>query len=200
MTLVVSKVYFDTCCFVDVVQQQLGFKPDAQPDHVECCRTFLSAAAAGDVIIYTSLATLSEFIYSKSDELDSNGKRVKVLNDVVKENIRRLLLSGRPVVPVQATPKIVSLTRDMCWEGNLPLNMTPIDRIHLASASVMSCSHFVTTDGKLSNRASEILKALHVRLVTCDQVKDLLPHTYFPPQLNLPHVETKQPQKKVKRK
>lgn len=196
MTFQASRVYFDTCCFVDVAQEQLGLKPDGNPDHVECCRVYLRAAMLSDVLIFTSLMTLTEFIYAKKDELDANGKRVRLLNDPVKENIRRLLLAGRPVLPVQPTPKITALSRDMCWERDLPLNLSPVDRVHLASASLMGCTHFVTTDGPLLKRSAEILKALSIRLVTCDQIKGLLPETYFPPQMDLPHIQAKSPSRK----
>ncbi|MGL5004589.1 MAG: hypothetical protein ACRDAM_16735, partial [Casimicrobium sp.] len=48
----------------------------------------------------------------------------------------------------------------------------------------------------LLKKASEILKALSLRIVTCDQIKELLPDTYFPPQMDLPHVEAKNPSRK----
>lgn len=183
MTTVKARVYFDTCCFVDLAQMELGIKPDGPPSHIDACRIFLKAARAGDVRIFTSLITMTEFVCVKGHPLSAtNSQRERVLDDAVKTSIRRLLLAGSPVVPVQPSLRITEDARDLCWEHGMALKSGGADRIHLASARFVQCDYFVTTDQEMRDHEALLLKALSLRVVTCDEIKDVIPDSYFPRQ------------------
>jgi predicted nucleic acid-binding protein len=186
MTAQKPSVYFDTCCFIDIAQTDLGIKADGLLSHIEACRVFLKAARSSDCKIYTSLITMTEFVCVKGNQLSpTNTTRQRVLDDAVKTSIRRLLLAGNPVVPIQPTLQITEFARDLCWDHGMQLSSSGADRIHIASARSVGCGYFVTTDQQILDHADTLLKACSLRAVTCDAIKDILPDSYFPRQRDL---------------
>jgi predicted nucleic acid-binding protein len=186
MTQPKPSVYFDTCCFVDIAQTDLGFKADGAPTHIEACRVFLKAARAGDCKIYTSLITMTEFVCVKGNAVSlTDPKRERILDDSVKASIRRLLLAGNPVVPIQPTLRVTEFARDLCWDYDMQLSSSGADRIHVASARFVGCGYFVTTDTQILKHAEMLFKTCSLRVVTCDTIKDVLPDSYFPRQGSL---------------
>lgn len=168
------KLYFDTCCFLDMLQYGLNISP--KPDragHVDFCRRFLDAARKGEVAIYTSLLTATECVCVKDESDTKNPKRI--LNDDVKSLINGMLQSGRSgVMPVQPTPSIVNRARDLEWVN--AAQFTPLDSLHIATALAMGCNYFITTDGKLDKKGGvQIVKGMGMGFCRADEIAHLLP-------------------------
>lgn len=172
------RVYFDSCCFIDMVAHNLsiGVRTD-RTSHVYYCRKFLEAARANDACVFTSTLTVAECLVIK-DESDPKGHR-SVLTDEVKRLFEGMLLSAKSgVMPVQPTPRIVKSARDLRWEH--AASFQPMDSLHIATAIDMKCGYFVTTDDKLKLKLEKtaILKALTLVVCTADSIANLLPSKY----------------------
>lgn len=168
------RLYFDACCFIDMLQ--FGLKVSPKPDralHVEYCRRLLDAARKGDVKVYTSMLTAAECICLKDETDPSNHKRV--VTDEVKRLITGMLQSGRSgVEPVQATPAIVNRARDLEWTHGA--QFTTMDSLHIATALAMGCDYFVTTDDKLDKKGGvQIVNKLGLGFSRADALVHLLP-------------------------
>ena len=170
------KLYFDTCCFLDMIQHTSGISP--KPDrtaHVFYLRQFLDLARAKGAVVYTSMLTVAEcqFVSDESDK--SNFK--KILTPEVKRLIDGMLLSGKSgILSVQATPNIVRASRDLRWVHGT--NFKPMDALHIATALKLGCTHFITTDAKLDEKSKLIVNSLGLAFCTADILKELLPSEY----------------------
>ena len=170
------KLYFDTCCFLNMLQHTTGISP--KPDrasHVFYLKQFLELARANGAVVYTSLLTVAECQYVLDETDKSNGK--KIFTDDVKRLIDGMLLSGKSgVVSAQPTPNIVRASRDLRWVHDA--KFSPMDALHIATALTLRCSHFITTDAKLVAESKLRLNALGIAFCTADSIKDLLPSEY----------------------
>lgn len=170
------KLYFDTCCFLDMLQHTTGISPKPErAAHVFYLRQFLELARAKGAFVYTSALTVAEcqFVLDESDK--SNVK--KILTDDVKRLIDGMLLSGKSgVLPAQATPNIVKASRDLRWVHGT--NFKPLDALHISTALRLGCSHFITTDAKLDANSKLIVNSLGLAFCVADSIKDLLPSDY----------------------
>ncbi|HQS65527.1 MAG TPA: PIN domain-containing protein [Acidovorax defluvii] len=170
------KLYFDTCCFLDMLQHTTGITPKSErAAHVFYLRQFLELARAKGAVVYTSMLTVAECQFA-SDESDKSNVK-KILTQDVKRLIDAMLLSGKSgVLPAQATPNIVRASRDLRWVHGT--NFKPLDALHIATALKLGCSHFITTDTKLDAKSKLIVTALGLAFCTADALKDLLPSEY----------------------
>lgn len=178
------RVYFDSCCFIDMAAHNLsiGVRTD-RTSHVFYCRKFLEAARANDAYVFTSTLTVAECLVVK-DESDPKGHRA-VLTDEVKRLFEGMLLSAKSgVMPVQPTPRIVKSARDLRWEH--AATFQPMDSLHIATAIDMKCGYFLTTDGKIKLENAAILKALGLVVCTADEIADRLPSKYRQLPLDAP--------------
>ena len=170
------KLYFDTCCFLDMLQHTTGISPKPErAAHVFYLRQFLELARAKGAVVYTSTLTVAECQFAL-DESDKNNFK-KILTDEVKRLIDGLLLSGKSgVLPAQATPNIVRASRDLRWVHSA--NFKPLDALHIATALKLGCSHFITTDAKLDAKSKLIVNSLGLAFCTADSLKESLPSEY----------------------
>lgn len=170
------KLYFDTCCFVDMLQHKTGIS--AKPEraaHVFYLRKFLELARANGALVYTSLLTVAECQFVLDEKNKSNLK--KVFTDEVKRLIDGMLLSGKSgVLSAQATPHIVRASRDLRWVHSA--NFEPMDALHIATAINLGCSHFITTDAKLVAESKLSLGSLGLAFCAADSIRNLLPSDY----------------------
>ncbi len=168
------KLYFDTCCFLDMLQYGLKISP--KPDralHVEYCKRFLHASRKGDVAVYTSMLTSAECICVKDESVAD--KHTRVMTDEVKRLITGMLQSGKSgVEAVQATPAVVNRSRDLEWMHGARFNT--MDSLHIATALVTGCDYFITTDDKLDKWGGvQIIKKLGLGVCRADAIANLLP-------------------------
>lgn len=165
------RVYLDACCFIDLVQQQSGYKlEEGRDEHIWYCRKFLDAARAKDIEIYGSTILITECTKVR----DENGQN-KVLTDEVKNLFRAILLAGNPIIPVQPTPKILDRARDLSWIDGL--NLGTVDAVHIATAITHNCNAFITTDKPVTKLKDQIAK-LSIGVGTADSFKSWLPDKY----------------------
>jgi predicted nucleic acid-binding protein len=171
------RLYFDTCCFLDMLQHGLKIspKPDRAP-HVAFCKMFLEAARSGDVEVYTSTLTVAECVCVTDESDPSNHKRI--LTPEVKRLIDGMIMSARSgVMPLQPTPGIVKAARDLEWVHGA--RFTPMDSLHVASALAAKCDYFITTDGKLDSKggATVVRGVTGLGFCRADALAHLLPNS-----------------------
>ena len=168
------RLYFDACCFIDLVQSRATYPlENGRDSHVFSCRKILDAARNGDVQVYTSTLTFVECTHVK--DLEQQQSQQTVINENVKRLFRGMLLSGRSgVTPVQPTPSICELARDFKW--NYGATLKPMDATHVATAHAMRCTHFVTTDQSLKNES--FFTEIGIIVCSGDKVLSLLPDKY----------------------
>ena len=80
------KIYIDSCCFIEVAQEQLGVTQSSE-DNRWFTKRLVDAAKAGDVAVYTSLLTQAECLYVN----DTSGS--KLSSDEVQKLFKSLLSS-----------------------------------------------------------------------------------------------------------
>lgn len=165
----------DSCCFIDLAKNALSLPVLAKRDpHVFFCRKFLDAARANDVTVYTSTMTVIECVYVTDN--GTPGKQA-IEDDGVKAIFRGMLLSGKSgVMPVIPTVRITDNARDLRWQDGITCK--PIDRLHIATAIAMKCTHFFTSDDKLGSENIRNIANLGLTVCMADKAADLLPTHY----------------------
>jgi len=60
------KIYFDACCFIDIVTHQLGGKIEAgRENHTWYCYNLLKASQNGEIQVFSSQLTIVECLSAK---------------------------------------------------------------------------------------------------------------------------------------
>lgn len=175
MTSSLPAFYMDSCCFIDLAKTAVRVQTssDREP-HIFYCRKFIEAARARHLRVYTSTMTAVECVKLTDDTAPGGPTRD---DDTVKELFKKMLMSGRSgVMPVMPNPVITELARDLSW--NHGITCKPMDRLHLATALTMKCSHFFTTDDKLGQQNVSKINALGLAICRADAASDLLPGQY----------------------
>lgn len=168
-------VYMDTCCFIDLAKTALSVytSPKREP-HIFYCRKFLDAARAKDVVIYTSTATVVECVHIRDE---SKPDKPIVEEEAARALFRGMLMSGKSgVMPVMPSPRITGAARDLQWIHEI--SCKPMDRLHLATAIEMGCTHFFTSDGRFGVDNVKKLAGLGLTVSMADSVVGLLPNQY----------------------
>ncbi len=88
-------------------------------------------------MLFTSTLTIAECRHGGDGDV----------NETVKANFTKLLMSGQYVRLVQMTPFIAQDARDLTWNHGIALKGA--DSIHVASAINRNCEEFLTADGRL---------------------------------------------------
>lgn len=172
------KIYLDACCYIDLVQHQNNLSIEKGRDnHIWYCRRFLDAARAKDIKVYGSTLLVAECTAVRDDN------RKRIINDEVKSSFKAILLSGNPVIPVQPMPKILDIARSFSWDYEL--NMRALDAIHVATAVMLNCNAFITTDGPLTNIVNNSKHKLSIKAGTAEVFKEYLPTKYRQETLEL---------------
>lgn len=152
-------IYFDACCFIDAVKQEVGALPTERDADVWHLKKLLQAHYEGDVRVMTSTLSLAECVAIESGQ------------DHVPENVqdvfRRLLMSGQYVVLAPQTPRTGRLVQELRWQHGVVLRGA--DALHVATALEVQAREFITTDAQLRNakfsRAIGQLQDLGVRFI-----------------------------------
>jgi len=97
------------------------------------------AARNNDLTLYTSTLSLAECTHAAGG-----------IDETIKELFEKFLASGEVVVPISADFHMGIAARDLRWEHNILLGGA--DAIHIASALLVGCQEFITTDHKIKTR------------------------------------------------
>lgn len=148
------RVYLDSCCFIDMVKQQVGsaLATDRVAD-VWYLKQLTQACRDGEVEVYTSVIAIAECTHAEGD-----------VSSQVRAAFQSLLMSGQYLKLVQPTPFIALAARDLRWTHSIVLRGA--DAIHVASALDRKCDEFITTDGQAKKMsAKDALANLGLRVV-----------------------------------
>ena len=136
------RIAFDSCCFIDMVKQEVGVQlADERVHDVWYMKQLLQASRDGEIVVHASALTIAECTAAGDD-----------VSDAVKGTFRRLLMSGQYLVLIQPTPFIMEDARDLRWNHGLVLGGA--DAVHVASAIDRKCEEFITTDGQIKKMAA----------------------------------------------
>ncbi len=140
-----QRVYVDTCCFIDLVKvaQAQTLTSDKQQD-VWHLQKLMEAQRDKEVELFTSTLTIAECRHTGDPA---------AVDDTVRANFTKLLLSGQYVKLVQMTPFIAQDARDLTWKHGMSLRGA--DSIHVASALDRSCTELLTGNGRLKKLGAE---------------------------------------------
>ena len=147
-----QKIYFDSCCFIDIVANDANIKTKEQRDYdVECYKSLFQESKANNIIAFTSYLTVVECTHVK----DKNKKTI--LTNEVKRLFDSIILSGMAgITTIMPTSIIIERARQLNWDNNITLK--PFDLLHVSSALELNCCEFITTDVNSINRDDNILK------------------------------------------
>jgi predicted nucleic acid-binding protein len=132
-----DRVYMDSCCFIDMAKIDLSVTDiydQSRIDDVWYMRRLCDAAYDGEIEIITSTLTIAECLH------DGNGH----IGDKAKDLFEKFLTSNRVAQTIAAEYSVCVEARDLFWKHGILLSGA--DAIHLASAIVMNCKEFITTD------------------------------------------------------
>jgi len=133
-----SRIYFDTNCFIYVVEGIERYRPVLEP--------LMNAVAAGDITGVTGEITLAEVL-------------VKPLRDQLAQQVllyKQMLADRQPFMLVPITQVIWESAASL--RARLPVRLP--DAVHLAAARQSGCRLFVTNDAAL--RSQPDLETLHI--------------------------------------
>lgn len=135
------RVYFDTNCFIYVVEGVERYRPVLEP--------LMNAVAAGEITGVTGEITLAEVL-------------VKPLRDQLAQQVllyKQMLADRQPFMLVPITQVIWESAASL--RARLPVRLP--DAVHLAAARQSGCRLFVTNDAAL--RPLPELEILHIETV-----------------------------------
>src|SRR3984893_5486601 len=176
-----SRIYLDSCCFIDMAKQEVGvtFNTDRAND-VWRLKQLLQAKMDGEISAFTSTLAIAE-----CTSVDGS------VTQKVKDIFTRLLMSGQYVVLVQPTPFIMQDGRDLKWVHGISLRGA--DSVHVASALDRKCDEFITTDDQAKKLiARKKLLAMGLRII-CARETQCLPSKYRQIPLRLEDGKSKKP-------
>lgn len=173
-----SRVYMDSCCFIDLVKLGRGkilVDMEGENDRRKNDCWFLSklcdASRNGDIEIVTSVLTVSECLHVGEEN---------VIHQETQNMFMKFLTSGNIVELVEADIFIAEAARDLRWKHGIHLKGA--DAIHVATALDQGCAEFLTTDGRI-RRKGKLLNAIQPLgelglTVTTGSNTSLLPDEY----------------------
>ncbi len=158
-----SRIYLDSCCFIDIAKQSIGILPTARDVDVWYLWKILEAHKDGEIAVFTSMLSIVECTHA-----DGN------MTPKVRDLFIRLLMSGQYVTLVQPTPFLAADGRDLRWKHGVTLKGA--DYLHIASGLAVKCAEFLTTDGRILSNG-KLIDRLGMRLATPSKTV-LLPDKY----------------------
>ena len=172
----VSKIYVETCPFIDMGKFKAGMRMGIT--------NIAQAERERDVWpiqVVTSPVTIAECI-----NLGDSTQPVPTAD--TQRFFKELLTSGRSgVCLVQPIQAILELARDLRWKRGIHLK--PMDSIHVATALKFRCGELLTRDGGIY-RAKDELARMNLSVVSPSDT-GLLPSNYlqddFDESLSLPN-------------
>ena len=148
----VSKnIYWDACVFLDLIEG------DEERRHG--IEAVLDEASKGRFLIHTSVLTIAEVMYAKSEKDNA------VLNRDIECKIRALWQPGSPFALVDVFRGIVEDAQELSRESMAnKVSVKPADAIHLATARRLGCFAFHTFDDKFIKHSDKLCKILKMKM------------------------------------
>ena len=150
------RVYFDSCCFIDLIKHGRGLSlaSDAAEDRKrkdDCwfLGRLCDASRDGAIRIVTSMLTISECVHLGDGP---------AIDQETKDTIDAYLMSGSVVDLIEADIFVAEKARSLSWDNLIRLKGA--DLIHLATSLERGCREFITTDHKIHRRGSRFTKNL----------------------------------------
>jgi predicted nucleic acid-binding protein len=134
------RIYIDSCCFIDLVKEQVGMLPDGDNRHQDVwfLKQLMKAHQAQDVILHTSFLALAECVAVEPGTVPTD----------IQERFRSLLSSGQYVSLLAPTPRTGFFAQDIRWKHGVTLKGP--DCLHVAAALEAKCVEFLTGDERLA--------------------------------------------------
>lgn len=168
---IISKIYMDACCYIDIVQGvQKEPKGSQLADHCWVCEQFLDAALKGRIQLFGSFLMVVECTHVKKENLRKDA------TDQVKAAFNNIFISGKIMTPIQPTPKIINYAREITWTHGLYLD--GMDAIHLATAKLHDCGLFITRDRKILGLSDDIKLKFGIDVCQGQEAISWLPAEY----------------------
>ena len=163
------RIYIEACPFIDMAKYKAMISLEGEAErNVWFTKQLIQAAKDGKLEAYTSSLSIAECTHISEPN-------TPVPSDDIKHFYDGLLASGKSGIRlVQPTLAIMERARKFRWSDGIYLK--PVDTIHLASAIVMKCSEFLTTDQRILDKTSEFQR-FHLRICRPSNT-DLLPSEY----------------------
>lgn len=121
-----SRVYWDSCCFIGLLQDE----KDKAPALVDLCQK----AAADDLVIVTSALTIAEVCKLPGTTLQADDQAKKILE-----------FFENPYVVIRALDRLIGERANTIARQH---GIKPLDAVHLATGILSSCEVFYTYDSK----------------------------------------------------
>ena len=153
------RVYFDSCCFIELAKGQFGKMTIDNGKHIWYLETLIRSSKMGKLQVCTSMLAVAECVSADGD-----------LSPAVRQMFVGLLTSGKGgVLLLQDDLWVIERARDLRWKEGL--NFKCPDSVHIASAIENKCDEFLTMDGtgasaKSILKASKELQRLGLRVCT----------------------------------
>ena len=166
------RIYFDSCCFLDMLQHTVKIGDKAsRTAHVFYLRKLLQFAKTGGAEVFTSTLTVAECTHVVDT---AQATQPKIYTDEIKRLIDGMLLSTKSgVMPVQPTPNIIRLARDLLWVHGV--SHKAMDSIHIATAINQKCDYLLTSDEPLKAKMLPLASIFALRFCYADSLKHLMP-------------------------
>lgn len=170
-----DRVYMDSCCFIDMAKIDLSVTDSiydrSRIDAVWYLKRLCDAARDGEIEIITSTLTIAECLH------DGNGH----IGDKAKDLFEKFITSNRVALTISADYSVCVEARDLFWKHGILL--AGADAIHLASAIVMNCKEFITTDEhfkkqKFKRAIAPIQKTKGIKIIRASETT-ILPTKYL---------------------
>lgn len=163
-----SRIYIDACVFIDIAKHKANVSLQGKDErNVWFTRQLLKASRDEKVELLTSSLSIVECTHIPN---------VPNPPDNIKRFYDGLLASGKSGIKlVQPTFTIMEKARALRWIDGIYLKGAA-DAIHVASALLMNCAEFLTTDGNILNK-SDKLQELNLRVCHPEET-ELLPPKY----------------------
>ena len=164
-----SRIYIDACPFIDMAKHKAAISIEDEAEHnVWFTKQLIQAAKDGNLEAFTSSLSIAECTHIGRPNSPAPSDDIKRFYD-------GLLASGKSGIRlVQPTFAIMVRARKFRWSDGIYLK--PADTIHLASAIIMNCSEFLTTDLRILDKTSEFQR-FHLRICRPSNT-NLLPSEY----------------------
>lgn len=169
------RVYLDSCYYIDVARGRLALPMDAErATHLPFAEGLILASANGDVEVWASTLVISECLAVE--------KQQAMIPDEVQQVFMDMLTSGSAVKLSGADFFIAERARDLRWIDGIQCG-GGADMVHIATALVLGCEEFITTNrkrGPLQGDAPAKLAKLGLRIIEAPQTS-VLPPQYVSP-------------------
>lgn len=162
------RIYIEACPFIDMAKHKAGMSlEDKTERNVWFTRQLIKAGKDDKIDLLTSSLSIAECTHIRN---------IPNPPDDIKRFYDGLLASGKSGIKlVQPTFTIMEKARALRWVDGIYLKGAA-DAIHVASALMMNCAEFLTTDGNILNK-SDKLQELNLRVCQPEET-ELLPPAY----------------------